>query len=100
VTADSSSSRLACAPVRFPPSFFAPSDKCCPPLGVAILDAKPEGLECAVRYTGHESEAIAYGADFVQGKGSSSQKGDDQLLLASCSFYDRTLHLWRPPVLL
>jgi diphthamide biosynthesis protein 7 len=46
------------------------------------------GFEVLHRFDEHES--LAYGVDwsFVSG-------GDDTSLIASCSFYDHTLHLWR-----
>jgi len=40
------------------------------------------------RFDRHES--LAYGVDW-----SFDSRGDDVSLVASCSFYDRTLHLWR-----
>ncbi|KAJ1450849.1 WD40-repeat-containing domain protein [Pelagophyceae sp. CCMP2097] len=55
----------------------------CMRAGVCVLQAAEGGVSVVARYTGHEAEKIAYGADF---------HGET---VASCSFYDRNVHLWR-----
>lgn len=61
-------------------------------------------LEVAEEYKGHGS--IAYGVDWWQGsvgqgggalaEADSKEQSSKRGLVASCSFYDRLLHLWAP----
>lgn len=57
--------------------------------------------EVVARHEGHTS--MAYGIDWILrggGDGGGEEEGDgssmESMLLASCSFYDHALHLWRP----
>lgn len=43
------------------------------------------------KFTGHVS--LGYGIDWYQGQ-EDETTGSKTLLLASCSFYDHSLHLW------
>lgn len=56
--------------------------------GPGLPDVASGGFEILHRFDQHES--LAYGVDwsFVSG-------GNSISLIASCSFYDHTLHLWR-----
>jgi len=44
--------------------------------------------EVKTRFDGHTS--LAYGADWSYG-----ESDDSKSLIASCSFYDHSMHLWR-----
>jgi len=44
------------------------------------------------RHEKHQS--MAYGIDWCQRRRGNG--GQDEMLLASCSFYDHAVHLWRP----
>ena len=53
--------------------------------GVKATDGD-EGCEVVTRFDGHTS--LAYGADW-------SRLEDEDTLVATCSFYDHNLHVWR-----
>ncbi|KAI9063069.1 WD40 repeat-like protein [Trametes sanguinea] len=55
----------------------------------SALGALDQPWEVIKRFDKHES--LAYGVDWSF----AGDKGDDGTLVASCSFYDHTLHLWR-----
>ncbi len=64
--------------------------------GVAIVRmsppwSHPTSLEVVTAY--HEHQSIAYGADWHQ-QPEDLPGGSD--LVATCSFYDRSLHVWTP----
>lgn len=50
------------------------------------------GLGLTNRFEGHES--LAYGVDWQRGGGNGND-GEDTTLVASASFYDHMLHLWK-----
>jgi diphthamide biosynthesis protein 7 len=54
--------------------------------GVAIVDDQPVVMSF---YNAHTS--LAYGADWQHG---TSQDGVSESKIASCSFYDHSLHIW------
>ena len=54
----------------------------------ATLSASDHPCEVVKRFDEHTS--LAYGVDWSFG-----EKSDNGTLVASCSFYDHTLHLWR-----
>ena len=57
--------------------------------GAADGDGAP-ALRVAASYTAHGvGDALGYGADWAHGGG-----GSEPLRAATCSFYDRKLHLW------
>ncbi len=73
--------------------------------GCAVLEATDafDGLSVVEAYGGHGS--IAYGADWFRlpagGHGDGSHRGGDGMttprdVVATCSFYDRLLHVWSP----
>jgi hypothetical protein len=77
--------------------------------GFATLRAGTQGdwgsLCVEAAYSGHES--IAYGADWWHGRVTAAGTGarqaadgrmDGTWLVATCSFYDRRLHLWSSPL--
>lgn len=57
--------------------------------GFKILDNFDEG-KVVCDYKGHNS--LAYGADWRR----NSSNADSELTVATCSFYDRSLHVWKP----
>jgi diphthamide biosynthesis protein 7 len=68
-------------------------------VGEEPAEAAAEAVACtidtAVLYEGHESEELTYGADWLRcGRNLSSP----QPAVATCSFYDHALHVWRPSV--
>lgn len=77
--------------------------------GIAILRATPSStdggsceeagfsqVEVVEEYKGHGS--IGYGADWHFGFGPGAAGAQSRSLAATCSFYDRLLHLWTPAV--
>ena len=74
--------------------------------GFALVRVGGDAMEVVEEYKGHES--LAYGADWYQGTWCSSEPGRPvenagksfvRSLVATCSFYDKALHVWEPSVL-
>jgi diphthamide biosynthesis protein 7 len=73
------------------------------PLTAASTDQASHEQVVQSRYTGHPSESLAYGVDWVPVCNSASHSDDDEKAVqspvslrgASCSFYDNAFHLWR-----
>uniref|UniRef100_A0A7N0TZU2 methylated diphthine methylhydrolase n=1 Tax=Kalanchoe fedtschenkoi TaxID=63787 RepID=A0A7N0TZU2_KALFE len=61
--------------------------------GFAIVDTKSSMLEIVETYTKHES--LAYGADWQRRK-LGNDNADTAHVVATCSFYDKLLRIWRP----
>ena len=55
---------------------------------------EPSVIEVVERYEAHGS--IAYGADWCRGPARNRNEPKHLNLVATCSFYDRLLHLWSP----
>ena len=70
--------------------------------GFVIVDLKSSKIEC--HYQGHES--LAYGCDWQQKEIiDNSMMNDEEMtnvtsesLIASCSFYDKTVHIWKQKI--
>jgi diphthamide biosynthesis protein 7 len=60
--------------------------------GAVLMEWKEESLKAICSYQGHES--ITYGADWYRGQ--VGDQGKMSMLAATCSFYDRSLHIWSP----
>lgn len=81
----------------------------CAPAAAAEVSASSKGAKPSVRedegagvvqvgsYTGHPSESLAYGIDWLPSvEGGKSEEGakPSALRFGSCSFYDREFHVW------
>lgn len=58
--------------------------------GACVLRHTPQSVTSVGKFTEHES--MVYGIDWGD---RGAEKRDDAHVLASCSFYDRSLHLWQ-----
>lgn len=59
-----------------------------------------DGCRIVAQFDGHGEGAIAYGADWsrleVQDEGTDGEASKtSESVVATCSFYDHTVHLWR-----
>ena len=64
--------------------------------GAHLLDVSSDAspwLVAGASYTRHNS--MAYGMDWCHSDPSVGEGGEVKPLLASCSFYDSALHMWR-----
>lgn len=65
--------------------------------GFAIVRIEDGDIQVVESYCKHES--LAYGADWQRGEMSAQGMQRQGLLVATCSFYDRLLRIWKPEVL-
>ena len=59
-------------------------------IGMSSVEKEPVDDKWDVTTRFDEHTSLAYGADWKYGSA-----GDESTLIASCSFYDHTMHLWR-----
>ncbi|KAK3414522.1 hypothetical protein EUGRSUZ_H00383 [Eucalyptus grandis] len=60
--------------------------------GFAIIDLRGEEIKIVETYSRHSS--LAYGADWQ--KGGSKEGKRENMVIATCSFYDRLVRIWTP----
>lgn len=61
--------------------------------GFAVLRAKPTDSSLAVEEEYPHQKTLAYGADWCR-----EVAPDGRSTVATCSFYDRLVHVWSPGV--
>lgn len=62
--------------------------------GFAIVSIKSDKAEVLETYKKHDS--LAYGADWQKGEEANHTGGRTKPLVATCSFYDKLVRVWRP----